>query len=66
MAKLWDKKYYTVKDVKQAGYNLEPLRCRHCGKVGNVVYMQYIGDAQCENCGKWDSEPKKRKLKRVL
>jgi len=55
------KKHYTVKDVKRAGHTLEPLKCRHCGKVGEVTYNQAVGDGVCGYCGKWDSEIKRRK-----
>jgi len=46
-------KSYDVQDVINAESTLEPIKCRHCKKVGNVVYHQDIGDAYCENCGKW-------------
>jgi len=46
------KDYYTVEDVIQAECNLEPLKCKHCGSL-EVVYHQYIGDAYCMSCGKW-------------
>lgn len=44
-------KTYTVHDVLKAGYTLQPLRCVHCGKVGEVVFHQYIGDGCCQECG---------------
>lgn len=46
-------KNYTVHDVQAVGYNLEPLKCVHCGHVGEVTYLQYVGDGQCGMCGKW-------------
>lgn len=48
-----DKKEFTVHDVLERGYNLEPLTCLHCGHEGEVTYHQYIGDAFCEMCGEW-------------
>ena len=59
------KKHYTVKDVKKAGYTLEPMKCKHCGSE-EVTFFQDIagGDAHCASCGKWQSEPKVRKAKK--
>lgn len=48
--------YYTVEDVKTAGFTLEPLKCVHCNHVGEVVYNQGIGDGCCQMCGEWQSE----------
>ena len=48
-----DKEYYDVQDVINAGFNLEPLKCRHCGHIGETTFHQYIGDALCEMCGQW-------------
>jgi uncharacterized CHY-type Zn-finger protein len=45
------KKHYTVTDVKRAQYNLEPLICPKCRKVGEVTYLQYVGVGFCGNCG---------------
>jgi transcription elongation factor Elf1 len=50
------KKVYTVHDVIKAGYTLEPLKCIHCGHIGEVTFNQYIGDASCGMCGKWQLE----------
>ena len=47
------KEIYTVDDIIGAGYNLEPLRCIHCGTVGEVTFLQYIGDGICGICGEW-------------
>jgi hypothetical protein len=44
---------YTVQDILDRGYNLTPLKCVHCGHVGEVVFLQYIGDGLCEMCGKY-------------
>ena len=48
-------KTYSVKDVKRAGCNLEPIKCSFCGSL-EVVYMQYIGDGHCESCGEWQAD----------
>jgi len=29
--------------------------CLHCG-AKTVIYHQYIGDACCETCGKWQDD----------
>ena len=47
------KEYYDVQDIINAECNLEPLKCRYCGDVNEVTFDQYIGDAMCENCGRW-------------
>jgi ribosomal protein S27AE len=59
-------KSFTIYDVRRAGITLEPMRCIRCGKVGEVVYHQYIGDASCGYCGKWQLADKKRRLKKVV
>ena len=46
------KKEYQVEEILQAGYNLEPIVCQFCGSH-EVVFDQYIGDAYCEACGRW-------------
>lgn len=46
------KDVYTVHDVLQAGYNLEPLQCVHCNSL-EVEFDQYIGDGYCQDCGQW-------------
>lgn len=48
-------KTYTTQDVINAECNLEPLQCRFCGSV-EVVFLQYVGDASCQECGKWQIE----------
>jgi len=45
-------KKFTVKDVQECGYTLEPLHCVYCGS-NEVVYHQYIGNGYCEGCGEW-------------
>jgi len=47
------KKSYDVQDVINAEYTLEPIKCRHCGVVGETTFYQYMGDAHCALCGKW-------------
>ena len=49
------KETYDVQDVINAECTLEPIKCRFCGSL-SVIYMQYVGDASCENCGKWQLE----------
>ena len=49
------KEYYDVQDVINAEFNLEPIKCRFCGSL-EVTFLQYIGDAQCGDCGKWQLE----------
>ena len=51
-----EKEYYDVDDVIRAGYTLEPIKCRHCGNIGDVTFNQEIMDAYCEVCGKWQLE----------
>ena len=46
---------YDVQDIIDAEYNLEPLECRYCHSL-EVVYHQYIGDAYCQECGRWRLE----------
>ena len=48
-----DKMFYDVQGVINAECNLQPMRCRHCGEVGEVTYFDTIGDAHCELCGYW-------------
>tara|TARA_Y100000310_G_scaffold56232_1_gene51608 strand:+ start:33259 stop:33438 length:180 start_codon:yes stop_codon:yes gene_type:complete len=45
-------KSYDVQDVINAGFTLEPIKCRYCGSL-EVVYNQAIVDASCQDCGKW-------------
>ena len=48
-------KTYTIKQIKQAECNLEPLKCPACGKHENTVYNQYGQFASCMDCGKeWE------------
>lgn len=46
------KEFYDVQDVINAEFNLEPIKCRFCGSL-EVVYLQYIGDATCQMCRRW-------------
>lgn len=49
------KEVVTVYDTLKAGCTLEPLVCLHCGSK-YVIHLQYVGDAQCEWCGRWQLE----------
>ncbi len=44
---------YDVQDVIDAEITLEPMKCRHCGTIGEVTFNQKIADAYCAVCGKW-------------
>lgn len=44
---------YTVHEVIAAGCTLEPMKCIHCGDVGEVTFDQRAGDAHCAKCGRW-------------
>ena len=33
----------------------EDYPCEHCGSF-TVIYLQYVEDANCETCGKWEIE----------
>jgi len=46
------KTVFTVDDILQAGFMLEPVTCKHCSE-DTVVYEQYQEDGCCEMCGKW-------------
>ena len=50
-----EERVYHVEDVISAGYTLEPLECKFCGSR-HVIFDQYIGDAYCEECGRWQTE----------
>ena len=47
-----NKKAYTVHDVIAAECTLEPIVCLSCGSH-EVTFYQYVGDAQCAECGEW-------------
>lgn len=52
--KAWiEKDFYDVQDTINAGFNLEPMKCRHCGIIGETTFNQQIGDANCATCGEW-------------
>ena len=55
-------KTYDIQDVLNAGCTLEPLVCRNCGST-EVTFSQYVGDAQCANCGRWQLDIQKREEK---
>ena len=46
---------FNVYDVIEAEYNLEPLTCLFCHSQ-EVVFLQYVGDAICQDCGMWQLE----------
>ena len=48
-------KTYTVEQVISAECNLEPIECKFCHSL-EVTYDQYIRDALCGDCGKWQIE----------
>ena len=45
-------KTYDVQDVINAGYNLEPIKCRKCASL-EVTFNQAMNDAHCAECGEW-------------
>ena len=49
------KRVYDVQDVVDAECTLEPLVCRFCHSQ-EVTFYQYIGDAHCARCGRWQLE----------
>ena len=51
------KEEYTVHNVIAAECTLEPMICLHCDG-SEVTFDQYIGDAYCADCGKWQLEEK--------
>lgn len=53
-------KYYDVHDIKRAECSLEPTYCIHCGKTGEMVYDQGVGDGYCQICGRWQLEDEDR------
>ena len=46
---------YNVHDIIKAECNLWPLTCIYCGST-EVVFEQYVKDAYCQCCGKWQLE----------
>ena len=44
---------YTLTDIINSEITLEPVICIHCKAVGEVTFLQYVGDGQCGVCGKW-------------
>lgn len=53
-----EKRTYTVEEVIAAEYTLEPMKCKYCGSL-EVVFLQYIGDAYCQDCGIWQLDGEK-------
>jgi len=43
---------YSVEEVIAAECTLEPMECKFCGSL-EVIFLQYVGDAYCEECGTW-------------
>lgn len=48
---------YTVHDVITAECTLGPIKCMFCGST-EVEFNQAIGDAYCQQCGKWQQGDK--------
>jgi len=44
------KQAYTLKDVRGAEINLEPVICQSCGST-ETVYNQYVDALFCQGCG---------------
>jgi len=51
-------KTYSVEEVIAAEYTLEPMKCKYCGSL-EVVFLQYVGDAHCDECGTWQLDGEK-------
>ena len=47
------KEYYDIQDIINAECNLEPIKCRYCSHIGEVTYYQYLNNAHCAKCGRW-------------
>jgi DNA-directed RNA polymerase subunit RPC12/RpoP len=48
-----DKKVFTVLDIQECGYNLEPLKCLYCGRIGFISHIPKLNNWMCEYCGQW-------------
>lgn len=57
-----EKEVFTVHDIIEAGFNLEPLKCLHCNHVGEVIWDQYVVDGYCQSCGRWQLEDEENQL----
>lgn len=55
-------KVYTIYDVIRAECTLEPLECIFC-KSHRVTFHQYVEDAYCYECGKWQLEESTKTLR---
>lgn len=42
---------YTVYNMLDAGFTLEPAECLRCGVVGETTWNQLLKDAYCAVCG---------------
>ena len=51
-----EKKVYTIYDTIHAQITLEPMKCLHCGHIGEVVFNKKVADGYCQICGKWQLE----------
>jgi hypothetical protein len=48
-----DTEVYDIYDYLEAGFELQPLECIHCGHVGEVVINSRVADGYCQMCGEW-------------
>ena len=46
-------RYFTVEQAMNAECTLDPIRCEHCGVIGEVTYDQAVADYYCAACGYW-------------
>lgn len=44
-----------TKDLLNAQFNLDPVHCYYCDST-EITFLQYIGDAHCSNCGRWQND----------
>ena len=51
-------KTYSVEEVIAAECTLEPMKCKFCGSL-EVTFLQYVGDAHCDECGTWQLDGEK-------
>ena len=52
--------HFTVEQAIAAEFTLQPIKCWHCGYVGEVSYNQAVGDYYCAVCGRWYEEDKQK------
>ncbi len=55
VVKILEKDVFTVEDIMKVGFNLEPLKCLHCGEIGHLCILKtpQILNWSCESCGEW-------------